>query len=253
MAFQCELCEKKFSYPSDKKRHQRTIHGHQNFQCTSCTSSFNRIDNYHRHVKVCRINKKCRYCEVIFPDKHVLELHLLSVHANQKYACTNCDQKFTRKENCLRHRSTCRPFDDNDIYNAEDQIIRAEMSNLKPSEIREWASENGLLNHRIVKPHLKIKIHKCRHCFRPFNTYADKSNHESGCQSRDPTPTPSKSRHENACQSRDQPSTSDPNITSTNRNDPVTYRCPVCGWEVPACRLKFHQLFASYLKILSIF
>lgn len=60
----CAICNKSFCNSSSFKRHYKNVHEKTNsFLCYISEKVVNRIDNYDRHVRVCKAEFKCFYCD----------------------------------------------------------------------------------------------------------------------------------------------------------------------------------------------
>ena len=126
---QCDKCKKKFKTIRDLRRHERSIHYLEKFQCIECGSKFTRKDNMEVHVKIahstadhdlkCQIcnstfSKKCHYerhcklvsrkcdiCSKEFCSIKQFQQHIKREHS--KHSCDNCSKCFPDKAQLKRH------------------------------------------------------------------------------------------------------------------------------------------------------
>ena len=106
--FQCQQCDKKFSFPSELKRHIDSVHkGIKNFQCDKCDAKYDRASSLKEHIKYihmghARAKNQCDKCGKAFGTPGYLEKHTLTVHEGlvQKVTCEHCGKNFTSNAYC---------------------------------------------------------------------------------------------------------------------------------------------------------
>uniref|UniRef100_A0A1B0GKU3 C2H2-type domain-containing protein n=2 Tax=Lutzomyia longipalpis TaxID=7200 RepID=A0A1B0GKU3_LUTLO len=111
---ECEICGKKFSDSSHKRRHLTQIHygwkpkedSQIKFTCEQCGKAVLTKTSLERHMLVRHSTArdlKCPQCPKTFKLNYALKEHMV-VHSDQKpFSCQVCKKKFKRKSHCLRH------------------------------------------------------------------------------------------------------------------------------------------------------
>ena len=106
MEFRCDVCKKTFSRQYDLKRHRDSVHDNATqFQCNKCQKLFNRKDNYVSHCRKCKI--QCKYCDTEFENQSDLDVHVSARHMDNKYMCSNCENRYSDKRKLKQHQQKC--------------------------------------------------------------------------------------------------------------------------------------------------
>ena len=94
--FICDLCDKKFPYKANLKRHIADVHFKELKNCSKCSKVFGE-DNLKAHEDNClpKIQRfECWQCQKSFKkEKHYKE-HI-KVHDENTFNCELCDKSFT--------------------------------------------------------------------------------------------------------------------------------------------------------------
>lgn len=106
----CAICNKSFCNSSSFKRHYKNVHEKTNsFLCYISEKVVNRIDNYDRHVRVCKAEFKCFYCDYTFKFSSHRALHVHREHKDKLlFKCDNCCAEFSDERKYQRHQQTCK-------------------------------------------------------------------------------------------------------------------------------------------------
>lgn len=78
------------------------------FRCDICEKVLNRKDNYDRHVRVCKAEFKCFYCDYTFKFSSHRALHVHREHKDKLFKCDNCCAEFSDERKYQRHQQTCK-------------------------------------------------------------------------------------------------------------------------------------------------
>lgn len=101
--YQCPNCIKVFKNRCDMQRHVSNIHLKlKPFECDRCHRTFGLLGNLKKHIDIVHYNKKrmntkahCQICGHQYSSNHSLNLHMSSVHAQEKrFQCEYCGMKF---------------------------------------------------------------------------------------------------------------------------------------------------------------
>ncbi|XP_061713728.1 gastrula zinc finger protein XlCGF46.1-like [Cydia pomonella] len=137
LAFECDVCHKKFRSKGHVSRHIRQVHvkekNHQceicskaffdknmlqehlgshtterPFQCSECGMSFSTKTTLRKHRIVHSDVKKyhCEYCDMSFKTNSYLKSHMIKHTKEKRYPCQYCDKRFGRSDYRRRHELT---------------------------------------------------------------------------------------------------------------------------------------------------
>eukprot|EP00742_Colponemidia_sp_Colp-10_P014256 GILJ01016173.1.p1 GENE.GILJ01016173.1~~GILJ01016173.1.p1 ORF type:complete len:1310 (-),score=23.92 GILJ01016173.1:100-4029(-) len=109
--FPCKItgCDKRFSTPSNRDRHERCVHSSQHRRaCPICDSMFARSDTLKVHIaeKHSKIrNFKCSLegCSASFLRKEHLQIHERSHTQQHPFSCNVCDARFKQRVHLTAH------------------------------------------------------------------------------------------------------------------------------------------------------
>lgn len=73
-----------------------------------CEKVLNRKDNYDRHVRVCKAEFKCLYCDYTFKFSSHRTAHTYIEHRDKLFKCGNCSVEYFDEKKCQRHQQTCK-------------------------------------------------------------------------------------------------------------------------------------------------
>ena len=96
------------------KRHVKSVHYFVKFDCDQCSATFNRKDNYERHLEEihstqCLDGFRCDLCNIFFARKDNFMRHKLSSLDSDgclKNKCSDCDESFCSAKLLRDHRKT---------------------------------------------------------------------------------------------------------------------------------------------------
>ncbi|KAL4216363.1 Zinc finger and BTB [Mactra antiquata] len=130
----CQICNKKFSHPSNRLAHEKMIHlkikprkctvcgkgfyssanlkkhmnshtGNRPYTCTICNKGFTQPGNMKRHMKSHDLipSYECPTCHRAFKEKGNMKRHLETHTDLKKYLCKACSRRFRTSSNLQRH------------------------------------------------------------------------------------------------------------------------------------------------------
>ena len=118
--FNCQSCEKTYSYKNALQYHEkrRSIHYQLDQTCEECGKIIRGKHNLNQHLKEIHsletsynVNKvtvktyphTCDQCDAVFKRKSHLNSHVQGMHGWGKYPCSQCGKEFKNKSNLNRH------------------------------------------------------------------------------------------------------------------------------------------------------
>ncbi|XP_045781391.1 zinc finger protein 16-like [Maniola jurtina] len=112
----CGSCGKKFAYPHQVLRHQKTFHmGEKNFVCTTCNFRFSTNYDLKNHEKTHSSHKpfSCEYCSKTFRWKKSLKTHVMIHLGVKNHACAICKAAFVQQSSLKYHMAKKHPENPN--------------------------------------------------------------------------------------------------------------------------------------------
>ncbi|XP_052745629.1 protein krueppel-like [Bicyclus anynana] len=108
----CGSCGKKFAYPHQVLRHQKTYHmGERNFPCNTCNLKFatNYALKYHERTHSPNKPFSCEYCKKCFRWKKSLKTHLMIHLGVKNHECSICKAAFVQQSSLKYHLTKQHP------------------------------------------------------------------------------------------------------------------------------------------------
>jgi len=151
--YSCPFCDQKFTSPSSRVCHIRTIHDKsQEFTCPMCSKGFNQRSNMVKHLRTIHldlITLQCTDCPRKFNQKSALRRHIKIVHNRElPHACDQCDRKFALAESLKKHK----------------EAIHVKSRGFPCSQCEYAASRADILRIHIKKIHTKDWTYICSVC-----------------------------------------------------------------------------------------
>ncbi|XP_011300163.1 zinc finger protein 112 [Fopius arisanus] len=106
----CEKCDGSFLSPTQLKHHIDDIHvRRRDYKCSSCEKGFTSSRSLKAHEQR-HISQTCQQCGEQFENirilnKHLLEVHSISVPATGKHSCKECGKRFPKLRLLKDHRN----------------------------------------------------------------------------------------------------------------------------------------------------
>lgn len=106
----CDICDTKFSRPSNLRRHRQTLHMQvrKTHKCRRCDRSFPSLMELRRHsARHDAPRPQCPQCGLRFRLPAALDLHIAVSHARERpFSCSMCGLAFARKSAMDRHHKS---------------------------------------------------------------------------------------------------------------------------------------------------
>ncbi|XP_073964009.1 longitudinals lacking protein, isoforms N/O/W/X/Y-like [Choristoneura fumiferana] len=102
----CGACGRKFSFPFEVIRHQKTFHmGEKHFQCDKCSMTFSHKKNLNLHIMKHQDvkNFKCKLCGKAFKWRNNLTEHEKTHVKIKKHVCGVCEAAFVKHRSLQHH------------------------------------------------------------------------------------------------------------------------------------------------------
>lgn len=170
--YKCKIClQCGFKRERDIKMHLDVVHGGKSyaFQCQFCNKRFSWKDSLNRHIKFKCPEKiggfQCKFCSEGFKTVNAFTHHLDVAHAKNsyglqnKYHCEYCNKKFTQIEHLQAHhrRDNCKPKTVEKQYLYECEVCQ-----------KTFKTMNYLYDH-VHKVHQQNMPHSCDLCQEKFS------------------------------------------------------------------------------------
>ncbi|XP_074037361.1 uncharacterized protein [Leptinotarsa decemlineata] len=104
-SFQCKICSRSYTGPTDLKKHEQIHTREKPFQCRICSKSFNQRCTLNKHEKIHTGVKpfQCNICSKSFFFKNKLKTHE-KIHTGEKpFQCKICSRSYTDSSNLKKH------------------------------------------------------------------------------------------------------------------------------------------------------
>lgn len=102
----CGACGKKFAFPNQVLRHQRTYHmGEKQFTCAICDMKFitKTLLSNHSIIHTALRPYQCSYCDKSFRWKKNLKTHIFMHLDVRKHVCQICNESFVQQSSLKYH------------------------------------------------------------------------------------------------------------------------------------------------------
>ena len=104
--FQCNLCDKLFTYKNAANQHIRGVHKGVKYDCDYCGKRFSQSSSLNTHIQAVHNGVKyaCKQC--VYECKRVknLRAHIEAKHDNVTHNCQQCEYKANSWRNLYEHR-----------------------------------------------------------------------------------------------------------------------------------------------------
>ena len=146
-AYQCKICDRKFSTTFNLKRHSSKSHG---LQCNNCDKNFTIEKHLKEHISIVHEEKNifpCKICDRKFSTQFNLKRHSSKLHGLN---CNNCDKMFVMERHLRYHIS---------IFHSSISVHDAKNPHMCKSCEKQFSRRSNLKRHYSkVHEHQKIKI-----------------------------------------------------------------------------------------------
>ncbi|XP_078510990.1 uncharacterized protein LOC144770385 isoform X2 [Lissotriton helveticus] len=189
--FQCEICSRSFSDPSNLRRHKNIHTGQRPYGCEICGSTFRQKSQLDRHRFVHTGERpfQCAFCPKGFRDSTELKVHYRKHTGERPYRCELCPRSFSRISYLKRHEETHRELEEAATLDAtkEKDISSSAMESVSsPGKFKcsfcnfTFCKKSLLEAHR--PKHYKMsptgqKLYECVECKKCFNNSSNLHKH----------------------------------------------------------------------------
>ncbi|KAK2584340.1 hypothetical protein KPH14_006731 [Odynerus spinipes] len=106
--YQCNICNKRFSYKQGLERHEMMHNEDKTFVCEYCKEAFRTSTKLARHLTTHAGHRPylCKLCPRTFLLSHHLTRHMRTHSVEKRHVCEDCGKAFKRKESLEVHLLT---------------------------------------------------------------------------------------------------------------------------------------------------
>ena len=104
---ECKKCNKVFSNANNLNTHVQSNHENRRFNCDNCEKSFTFSSGLSKHKRFYHSKEsdtQCKQCNKVFSTTQSLNTHFQSVHENIRFNCDNCEKSFTFPSGLSQHK-----------------------------------------------------------------------------------------------------------------------------------------------------
>ena len=191
--FQCNFCQKSYSYASKLRQHEKIHDMTKPFQCEYCYKYFKTSKGWKQHVRIHTGDRpfKCKTCEKTFIRSDKLKEHERTHTEENPYQCKVCNKSFSGKGGLTRHEpmhyaekpfkcNTCKKgFTVSHSLKQHERIHTGEKPFLCKHCQKGFACSSNLQMHE--KVHTGEKPHHCKRCSKRFLRKRQLKKHEVKC------------------------------------------------------------------------
>ena len=99
----CELCDYKSGVKKEIKTHMEEFHKNLCYFCDYCDFTTLGKNGLRVHMKSVHKGFQCDICNYKAGRKIDLKYHVIGVHSDQRFYCTQCDKSYGMHEKCLAY------------------------------------------------------------------------------------------------------------------------------------------------------